>query len=1046
MWRIVYKTLEKTVILLLVTFFLCLAVVFMRLSHSPYSLDAHIDKIIKFIEPDGVDLSISHMDIRYDQSLKVYAEGVKLRNKITHTDLDVDQATFVFSNRNLALFRIVPKHVILQGVNLPLTLSKGIFEIAGFAIPLEGHAKGSLIDFLNHKKSPEFLKSIKKIQMDDLNVHFSDLLHSKQWYLENASGTFLRTRGEGDTLHISTQIRQSLNEPTSPAEITATHAENAKTLSFGVIFKDSETKLLENYIPIQGIVDMKGDVRFQANIDHNNHIKDPRFGFKVGKGSVHIQKAYNFPFTFNSAEFEGGYDNIDEMDTLIIDYLHVEDTNGNQIEISGYAENLKENPYVDVEAKITPTHISNIIGYLPDILLANTTSWIKNHVSNASVENFILKYKGYPKELPDCGSSCGFDGEFDFTDLALSFLNNTPPVTGVDGHFTMRDDFIYIQGYEGTLANQHVEDISVTIDGHFSAEIEDKIHIEAKAVGAIQGVIEILEKELQNGQLSGGKVDGRHSSHAILSFPLREPSFENLKLDVVSDLSDVETNSDVYTGGVSIVLPYASIKVTESDLEMAGKGSVDGIVGHASWHENMKNAFKETSIRLQGTLKPEKALLYVQDLGVNVEGDSNIDLSIKHQPKTGLWDYALNADMKPAELKHSGINWLKKSGDALSIKAKGVYGWQEHTLSASSIKIKGENEDVQGTFNWAGGKNKALTFDFPTFKLGQTNAHPKLSSKAFVLTGEALDLTKFSLGDSITESQKTKVSDGKNIAAQTDILPTLKNGKVRASLNKIYFLDGALTDVSLTVDRRNYIWETGELKTKVDAVHVLEGSLRTTETNKKVVDFYAKEAGQVLQTLGLTKNLRRGEMMGHVEYDVSSTGAVHGSGHISILKTNLTKAPILAKILSYLSLEQLLTDQKGILFDEVSVPFNIIDQLITFKNVSMKGPSIGLNFRGNYNMAKGEMDVKGRLIPVAGLNKVIGNIPVVGGILTGTQQGLLVADFTVKGKTSDAKVSANPLSIVTPGIVKDVIDVITGEDDFMEPADKSDKLFTTLPE
>lgn len=1039
MWRSFYKVFKKTVIILLALWVLLFAALFLRLAHSPYSLDVHLPKIIHWLEPEGVDISIKHMDIRYDNSLKVYVEGLRVVNHISHNEMILDQATFILSNHNLVLFRVAPKHIILGGVTLPVVMDKERLEVAGFELPKTDGVQGSIVAFLNNTDAPYFVRSIKRIQLSDLSLTFSDYVHGHTWYLEKAEGQFLRNREGENKLHVEAMMSQSLEEEASPAEIDAFYQEGQDKINLKVMFKNSDTKLLEGYLPLQGVVEMKGDVWFESQINKLNHIENPHFGFKVGKGSVHIQKAYNFPFTFDSAEFEGRYKGKNKQgeDTLIIDYLTVKDSRGDTIDISGYAENLKTNPFVDVELKMSPTYLSSVASYLPDHLMKNTTDWIDNHVHKGRVTNLVLKYKGSPKELPNCGVSCGFDGEFDFQNLTLSFLNHTPAVTGVDGHFVMRDDFIYIQGYEGFLGSQHVSDISVTIDGHFSPEVEDKIYIETKASGAVQEVLETLEKELQHGKLSGGHVAGRHRSQVNLSFPLKHPSFEELKLNVVSDLSDVRTESMAYTGGVPVVLPTATLRVTESDLDMIGKGSLDGIVGEVKWHENMKQAFKQTSIHMKGVLSAEKALSYVEDLGVDVKGDSKIDLHIQHQPSNGWWSYNVTTDMQKAEVSHHGLNWHKTEGQDLQVLAKGDYDWAHKRLMARSATLKGEGVDVKGKFDFTGGENKKLTYDFPTFKLGNNNIKTQLSGKKLVIEGERLDLSSQGVGEHLSGAQSQKEEE--------PFLPFFKTGEIKVDLKQIDFIKGIAEDVSLTAERENFIFKSGALKSKVAKKNIFEGTLQTTESGK-VIDFYAKEAGEVLAATGLSQSLRRGEMMGHLNYHYNEQKDIIGEGHISILNTGLVKAPILAKILSYLSLEQLLTDQKGILFDEVSAPFNLIGPIIKFKDISMKGPSIGLNFRGNYNMDKSELDVKGRLTPVAGLNKVIGNIPVVGGILTGTQEGLLVADFSVKGPVNNAKVSANPLSLVTPGLVKDIIDVVTGEDDFMDPADETDPIFNELAE
>ena len=68
------------------------------------------------------------------------------------------------------------------------------------------------------------------------------------------------------------------------------------------------------------------------------------------------------------------------------------------------------------------------------------------------------------------------------------------------------------------------------------------------------------------------------------------------------------------------------------------------------------------------------------------------------------------------------------------------------------------------------------------------------------------------------------------------------------------------------------------------------------------------------------------------------------------------------------------------------------------------------------------------MIPAEGLNQVVSKIPLIGTILTGSQEGLSVANFSILGSFKDPSVSVNPLSLITPGLLKDFFSGIMGDD------------------
>ena len=95
--------------------------------------------------------------------------------------------------------------------------------------------------------------------------------------------------------------------------------------------------------------------------------------------------------------------------------------------------------------------------------------------------------------------------------------------------------------------------------------------------------------------------------------------------------------------------------------------------------------------------------------------------------------------------------------------------------------------------------------------------------------------------------------------------------------------------------------------------------------------------------------------------------------------------------------------------------------MIVLKDGRTSGNSLGLTFDGTFDNAAQTLDVAGTVIPLSGINKAIGSIPLVGDILTGGTGSLFAATYTMKGKAAEAEVSVNPLSVLTPGILRRIL-------------------------
>ena len=80
--------------------------------------------------------------------------------------------------------------------------------------------------------------------------------------------------------------------------------------------------------------------------------------------------------------------------------------------------------------------------------------------------------------------------------------------------------------------------------------------------------------------------------------------------------------------------------------------------------------------------------------------------------------------------------------------------------------------------------------------------------------------------------------------------------------------------------------------------------------------------------------------------------------------------------------------------------------------------------------------LKGTVVPAYAINALLGKIPLIGGLFTGSEKGggLFAATYTMKGQGENVDISINPLSALAPGALRDIF---TGSDKEQEiPAPK----------
>jgi hypothetical protein len=303
-----------------------------------------------------------------------------------------------------------------------------------------------------------------------------------------------------------------------------------------------------------------------------------------------------------------------------------------------------------------------------------------------------------------------------------------------------------------------------------------------------------------------------------------------------------------------------------------------------------------------------------------------------------------------------------------------------------AIKTFGAN--LKGTVKWTAPSDATLTMDGDTL----------------TLTGKKLDLSAYDL-DSMTSTSGT----------------TVKNMNVNLKLDQLITKEAKMDSVNALLVARDGRWEINNFVAKIGGNGVSVVSSQNTDKRRKLT-VNVENTGQVLRALGFYKDLRDGRLSGEINYDTPDIGA----GVLEMKKFELSNPPVLVRLLGLLSLPQLIAGTDSVLFDKASIPLRFDHDMVFIDNVTMEGPSMSLRLNGSYNRTSKALDVNGQLAPAIPFNRLVSKIPLLGTLLTGSQDGVVVADFSIKGTADSPDVSVHPLSVITPGLLKDIFGGLTG--------------------
>ncbi len=147
--------------------------------------------------------------------------------------------------------------------------------------------------------------------------------------------------------------------------------------------------------------------------------------------------------------------------------------------------------------------------------------------------------------------------------------------------------------------------------------------------------------------------------------------------------------------------------------------------------------------------------------------------------------------------------------------------------------------------------------------------------------------------------------------------------------------------------------------------------------------------------------------------------------HIEMTKVRLVKASALARILTVGSLHAMadLLDDRGIEFTKVVAPISVRGARVTIGRARATGPAMGVTTQGVIDLDDHTVDLSGGIAPSYVLNSAMGAAPLVGELFVSHKgEGMFGLTYSARGDYDAPKISVNPFSLATPGILRRIFE------------------------
>lgn len=197
--------------------------------------------------------------------------------------------------------------------------------------------------------------------------------------------------------------------------------------------------------------------------------------------------------------------------------------------------------------------------------------------------------------------------------------------------------------------------------------------------------------------------------------------------------------------------------------------------------------------------------------------------------------------------------------------------------------------------------------------------------------------------------------------------------------------------------------------------------------NGRAVTLRTSDLGSILAFAGVYKSMEGGA--GTLELVGDTAGGY--SGRIQTRDFTLVDEPRLSSLVGTSSGgASSLSDAVGrdlrtsrAFFDQAAANVAYRNGRLSVGNGILRGPIFGSSFEGVIRDEAGRIDISGSFMPAYGINRLFGSIPLVGQILgNGNEGGLLGITYRLSGAFASPSLTVNPLSIVAPGIFRQIFE------------------------
>jgi hypothetical protein len=676
-------------------------------------------------------------------------------------------------------------------------------------------------------------------------------------------------------------------------------------------------------------------------------------------------------------------------------------------------------PGISLAFNIHNMQVSHVKQLWPWFSARNARLWVLANLFGGRVVDANLQFQVVPGRLGN-GVPLSADevfGRFQIEGSRFDTAGRIPPIRDAVGVVGFHGNDVDISLSSGTVYMPSGRTVAAS-NGTLTVEAANRPPVvgalDIDVAGDASAVAELPSYEPINAMRHVGilpeDLSGSVTGHVKADIPLQS-GVDSSKLDWLVSLD---------YSGMSLAKPFEGQTVTDADgsitvdpvkAVISAKASLNGIPAELDLIEPLGDDGPARSRKVALVLDDKIRAAAMPGLKALLGGTVKVAID-----KSGSGDQNVSADLTNARLDIPWAGWSKGAGVPANVTF--VMTKSGDTTTLSDFNLDGKTFSIDGSIVLVNSALSSARFSKVTLNRGDDVAvSVKRSGKGYAvdISGNALDarsLIKQFTSD-VDTATKTTGSDAISVSADVEQLTGFHDEQ----------LSNLKLDYSAAGSRVN------GLKVSATASSGAAISIsNTTGAGRRALNMQSADAGAILRFLNIYEHMEGGAIT------LALAGPSDGSlkGKVDTSNFFVVNEPKLASIVSTTpagdnrSLNQAVKgklDTSRVKFERGYAEIDKGSGYLKLANGVLRGPRIGTTFQGTLYDQDNNMDMTGTFMPVYGLNRIFGELPIVGALLgNGRDRGLIGVTYRLKGNANKPLLDVNPLSVIAPGIFRSIFE------------------------